>query len=93
MVFIRLRYITGSYTEGLGIDVIRQDVADYITRRDGGIECEADDVFLSSGAADAFTVGLYSDGQHTLYYYYFFIHLAPLYLHVKAKHHHMTLSN
>lgn len=38
-----------------GIEVIRQDVARYIERRDG-IPSNPDNIFLSSGASDAITV-------------------------------------
>lgn len=40
----------------MGIETIRNDVADYITRRDGGIVCDVDDVFISNGAAEAIHV-------------------------------------
>ncbi|XP_069477884.1 alanine aminotransferase 2 isoform X2 [Ambystoma mexicanum] len=42
----------GAYTASQGIELIRQDVAKYIERRDGGISCSADDIYLSTGASD-----------------------------------------
>ncbi len=31
--------------------VVRQDIADFITRRDGGVPCDSDDIFLTTGAS------------------------------------------
>ena len=45
-------YSIGSYSDSVGVDVIRQDIAKYITHRDGGIPSNSDDVFLSTGASD-----------------------------------------
>lgn len=42
----------GSYSNSCGIDVIRKDVANYISERDG-IPSNPDDIFLSTGASDA----------------------------------------
>lgn len=42
----------GSYSDCFGIDVARRDVAAYIAQRDGGIPCDYNDVFLSTGASD-----------------------------------------
>ena len=42
----------GSYTDGNGIEVIRQDVAKYIQERDGGVPSNPDDILLCAGAAD-----------------------------------------
>lgn len=42
----------GSYTDSAGIEVIRRQVADYITARDG-IECSWENIFLSAGASPA----------------------------------------
>jgi alanine transaminase len=36
----------------VGVEVIRRDVAAYISERDGGIPCSPDDIFLSTGASD-----------------------------------------
>ncbi|XP_052780449.1 alanine aminotransferase 2-like [Mya arenaria] len=43
---------TGSYSASPGIDVIRQDIADYITKRDGH-PSRPEDIILSTGASDA----------------------------------------
>lgn len=42
----------GSYSNSCGIDVIRKDIAAYISERDG-IPSNSDDIFLSTGASDA----------------------------------------
>ncbi|MCI4390964.1 hypothetical protein PGIGA_G00128950 [Pangasianodon gigas] len=42
----------GSYSASQGIDCIRQDVARYIERRDGGISCDPDNIYLTTGASD-----------------------------------------
>jgi alanine transaminase len=41
----------GAYSDSVGIEVIRRDIANYITKRDG-IECDYNDVFVSTGASD-----------------------------------------
>ncbi|XP_063777164.1 alanine aminotransferase 2-like [Pseudophryne corroboree] len=43
----------GSYSASQGIEIIRQDVAKYIERRDGGIPSSADNIYLSTGATDS----------------------------------------
>uniref|UniRef100_A0A8C3I189 Alanine aminotransferase 1 n=1 Tax=Chrysemys picta bellii TaxID=8478 RepID=A0A8C3I189_CHRPI len=43
----------GAYTASHGIEIIRQDVARYIERRDGGIPANPDNIYLSTGASDA----------------------------------------
>ncbi|KAM5157194.1 alanine aminotransferase 2 isoform 2-T2 [Mantella aurantiaca] len=43
----------GAYSASQGIEVIRQDVAKYIEKRDGGIQCNPDDIYLSTGASDS----------------------------------------
>lgn len=43
----------GAYSTSQGIEMIRQDVARYIERRDGGIACDPDNIYLSTGASDA----------------------------------------
>lgn len=40
----------GAYTESKGLDVVRQQVAEFIERRDG-YACDADDVYLTDGAS------------------------------------------
>ncbi|XP_038069914.1 alanine aminotransferase 1-like [Patiria miniata] len=42
----------GSYSESPGLDVIREDAADYIQRRDGGIPSNPNDIILSAGASE-----------------------------------------
>ncbi|KAK2180270.1 hypothetical protein NP493_448g00003 [Ridgeia piscesae] len=42
----------GSYTDSVGIDNIRKDVASYISKRDGGIASNHTDIFLCGGASD-----------------------------------------
>lgn len=46
----------GAYTMSQGIEVIRQHVAAYIEKRDGGIPASPDNVFLSGGASEAIRV-------------------------------------
>ncbi|XP_038197291.1 alanine aminotransferase 1 isoform X2 [Arvicola amphibius] len=43
----------GAYTISSGIQLIREDVAQYIERRDGGIPADPNNIFLSTGASDA----------------------------------------
>ncbi|XP_075776054.1 alanine aminotransferase 1 isoform X1 [Pelodiscus sinensis] len=43
----------GAYTASPGIELIRQDVARYIERRDGGVPANPDNIYLSTGASDA----------------------------------------
>ncbi|XP_039609741.1 alanine aminotransferase 2-like isoform X1 [Polypterus senegalus] len=43
----------GAYSASQGIECIRQDVARYIERRDGGIPSDPANIFLSTGASDA----------------------------------------
>ncbi|XP_036412739.1 alanine aminotransferase 2-like isoform X1 [Colossoma macropomum] len=42
----------GAYSASQGIDCVRQDVAQYIERRDGGITCDPDNIYLTTGASD-----------------------------------------
>ncbi|KAM4687347.1 alanine aminotransferase 2 isoform 3-T3 [Discoglossus pictus] len=43
----------GAYSASQGIEVIRQDVAKYIEKRDGGIPSSPDNIYLSTGASDS----------------------------------------
>ncbi|KAM7036703.1 alanine aminotransferase 1 [Passerculus sandwichensis] len=43
----------GSYSASPGVQMVRESVARYIERRDGGVPAKADDIFLSTGASDA----------------------------------------
>ncbi|KAJ8377990.1 hypothetical protein AAFF_G00249270 [Aldrovandia affinis] len=42
----------GAYSASQGIDCVRQDVARYIERRDGGIPSDPDNIYLTTGASD-----------------------------------------
>ncbi|XP_012738050.2 alanine aminotransferase 2-like isoform X1 [Fundulus heteroclitus] len=42
----------GSYSASQGIESVRQDVARYIERRDGGVPCDPDNIYLTTGASD-----------------------------------------
>jgi aspartate/methionine/tyrosine aminotransferase len=60
MCFLQLKHrdnfiFTGSYTDSLGIEIIRRHVAQYIERRDG-IGSNWENIILSAGASDAIKV-------------------------------------
>jgi alanine transaminase len=42
----------GAYSESVGVEVIRRDVADYIRQRDGGVASDYNDIFLCAGASE-----------------------------------------
>ncbi|ODN02389.1 Alanine aminotransferase 2 [Orchesella cincta] len=42
----------GSYSDSSGIEIIRKHAAEYITRRDGGIAANPDDIILCAGASE-----------------------------------------
>uniref|UniRef100_A0A2R9BJU1 alanine transaminase n=1 Tax=Pan paniscus TaxID=9597 RepID=A0A2R9BJU1_PANPA len=42
----------GSYSASQGVNCIREDVAAYITRRDGGVPADPDNIYLTTGASD-----------------------------------------
>ncbi|XP_044225228.1 alanine aminotransferase 2-like isoform X1 [Thunnus albacares] len=42
----------GAYSASQGIDSVRQDVARYVERRDGGVPCDPDNIYLTTGASD-----------------------------------------
>lgn len=42
----------GAYSPSQGIDSVRQDVANYIERRDGGVPCNPENIYLTTGASD-----------------------------------------
>lgn len=41
----------GAYTESQGITLVRQEVAEFINRRDGASNADPDDIFLTDGAS------------------------------------------
>uniref|UniRef100_A0A914UHY2 alanine transaminase n=1 Tax=Plectus sambesii TaxID=2011161 RepID=A0A914UHY2_9BILA len=43
----------GSYTQSTGIEVIREDIAAYIEKRDGGIKADPENISLSGGASES----------------------------------------
>ena len=47
----------GSYSDSLGVRVIREHIARYITERDGH-PSDPNDIFLSTGASDSIKVWL-----------------------------------
>ena len=51
---------SGSYSASQGIDSVRQDVARYIERRDGGVPCDPDNIYLTTGASDGIVVQITS---------------------------------
>lgn len=44
---------TGAYSHSKGIKMLREDVADFIRRRDGGVPVDVENIFLTNGASDA----------------------------------------
>lgn len=53
---VELQFIvTGAYSDSVGVEVIRQDIANYIAARDG-VDSNPDNIFLSTGASDAIKV-------------------------------------
>ncbi|XP_030437555.1 alanine aminotransferase 2 isoform X1 [Gopherus evgoodei] len=42
----------GSYSASQGVNCIREDVAAYIERRDGGVPADPDNIYLTTGASD-----------------------------------------
>jgi len=42
----------GSYSDSPGLEIIRRHVADYITKRDGGIESSWENIILCAGASE-----------------------------------------
>ncbi|KAJ1082798.1 hypothetical protein NDU88_002963 [Pleurodeles waltl] len=42
----------GSYSASQGVNCIREDVAMYIERRDGGVPADPDNIYLTTGASD-----------------------------------------
>lgn len=48
--------LTGSYSDSTGVEIIRQHAAEYISRRDGGIPSNPDDIILCAGASEGIRV-------------------------------------
>ncbi|CAK8696006.1 unnamed protein product [Clavelina lepadiformis] len=42
----------GAYSASQGVEIIRNDVANYIERRDGGLKSDPNNIFLCTGASD-----------------------------------------
>lgn len=51
-------FSTGAYTASQGINCIREDVASYIERRDGGVPADPDNIYLTTGASDGISVSV-----------------------------------
>ena len=43
----------GAYTESQGMKYIRENVAKFCERRDDGIKCDSNNIYLSNGAGDS----------------------------------------
>lgn len=41
----------GAYTDSAGLEIVRKHIAEFITNRDGGIPCDSDNIFLTTGAS------------------------------------------
>ena len=41
----------GAYSDSTGLEVVKNDIADFVSKRDGGIPCNPDDIFLTTGAS------------------------------------------
>lgn len=46
----------GAYTDSAGLSVVKQDISEYITRRDGGVPCNPSDIYLTTGASGGIKV-------------------------------------
>ena len=49
---------TGAYSHSKGVEVVRKEVADFITERDGGHPANPEHIFLTDGASPAVQMGL-----------------------------------
>ena len=49
--------MSGAYSDSAGVQIVRKDVADYISKRDGQ-PASFENVFLSAGASDGIKVNL-----------------------------------
>lgn len=63
-------FLTGSYSASQGVNCIREDVAAYIERRDGGVPADPDNIYLTTGASDGIAVGVKSLCVHVYIVWY-----------------------
>lgn len=62
IIFVKLYHSSiyslaaGAYSASQGIGSVRQDVARFIERRDGGVPCNPDNIYLTTGASDGIVV-------------------------------------
>lgn len=49
---------SGAYSHSKGVKLFRDDVANFIEKRDGGVPSESEDIFLSNGASSAINMVL-----------------------------------
>ena len=55
MIYLK-QYQIGAYTDSAGLPIVRQDIADYISRRDEGVPCNPSDIYLTTGASGGIKV-------------------------------------
>ncbi|ETE72974.1 Alanine aminotransferase 2 [Ophiophagus hannah] len=53
----------GSYSASQGINCIREDVAAYIERRDGGVPADPENIYLTTGASDGIAILVSGGGR------------------------------
>lgn len=41
----------GAYTDSAGLKLVRESIAEFVQRRDDGVPCNADDIYLTAGAS------------------------------------------
>lgn len=58
---------SGAYSASQGIDCVRQDVAGYIERRDGGVPSDPDNIYLTTGASDGIVVPTFLNNNELLF--------------------------
>lgn len=46
----------GAYTDSAGLEVVKIDIADFISKRDGGVPANPDDIFLTTGASSGIKI-------------------------------------
>lgn len=52
-VYLKAVGSVGAYSESQGVFRVREEVAEFISERDGGVKAHAGDIFLMSGASEA----------------------------------------